>query len=68
MLEIVTMNKYNKDYTLYSHELRNYLELTDELINKFVRTASRDIVRETTNNLAFEYIFDGESNQLLLGF
>jgi len=56
VLEIVTMNKYNKDYTLYSHELRNYLEITDEVMNKFVRTACREIVRETTNNLAFEFL------------
>jgi len=35
-LEVLTTNKYDRDYTLYSHEMRNKIELTDKVIEKVV--------------------------------
>lgn len=48
------MNKFNQDYTLYSHEYRNYLEIADDIIKKVVTSMTRDAVREATDSLAHE--------------
>jgi hypothetical protein len=48
------MNKYDRDYTMYSHTLRNQLEIVDNMIERVVISMARDIVRDTTSNIASE--------------
>jgi uncharacterized protein YeeX (DUF496 family) len=50
------MNKYERDYTLYSHKLRDQVEFVDDLVQRVVREMARDAVRDTTNSLAQEYV------------
>ena len=53
-MEVITMNKYKQDSTLYSHEYRNYIEIIDDLVRNTVFTMAKDIVRESTDSLAHE--------------
>ena len=53
-MEVITMNKFNQDFTLYSHEHRNYLEITDEIIRKMVLVMTKEAVRDATDSVAHE--------------
>jgi hypothetical protein len=54
VLEVVTMQKYDKDYSLYSQTTRNQIEYVENLVEKHVRVFAKDVAREVTNEIAME--------------
>jgi len=56
VLDVITLNKHTQDYSLYSSETRNIFEIGDEIIHRLVKEIARDVVKESTQNLAQEFL------------
>lgn len=55
MLEVLTYNEQNEDFTLYSPEFRFYHEKADLILRKVVADMSKDVASEAISGIVNEY-------------
>lgn len=55
VLEVITYNKYNQDYSLYSPEMRASVEYVDNIIRRTVMKLASEAVNETITGWVKEY-------------
>ena len=43
-MEVITHNKYNEDFSLYSPEYQTYYEITEKITNNVVKDLAKEVV------------------------
>ena len=53
-MEVITHNKYNEDFSLYSPEYQMFYEVTERITNNVVKEMSSEVVRVYTSQIVNE--------------
>ena len=56
IIETLRQNKYEDNYSLYSPEVKAYIEYLDELIHRVVKGMSKEVVNSSVNDIVKGYM------------
>lgn len=62
ILETLRQNKYEENYSLYSPEIKAYIEYIDEFIHRTVKNMARETVNSSVNDIVKGYMRKKEEN------
>jgi len=53
-MEVITHNKYNEDFSLYSPSYQTYYEIVDKISNNVISEMAREVVTQYTDQVVNE--------------
>jgi len=56
VMEVITHNKYNEDFSLYSPSYQTYYEIVDKISNNVISEMAREVVTQYTDQVVNEFL------------